>query len=543
MPRMRTNHGHVPSLYDLSIEGIALSVGRMAPEELHCIPDDIKLAILLKIKNRRVIHGQMFTALYSCNMSLCFLDLKHCQNIRDADITNPELHLPPLQKIDCSYCGHLSDAALAALLGRDQPELRELTLDNLFSITGGWAACAPQFHQLQRLSVQRCSELLPHAIAQVAAGCPHLQVLRLAECYQMTDEALSKPMPKLQVLDISGCTRISAEGLLYALDASLSLHELNVSCCGISGDWLMYALARRKATSSLRTLAISYLEEITDVGIAALCVSGHLGALEVLHIEALEELSMDAFIAIQHNTPQLMRLFCDGCHGLTEEGAFDLVNDHPALESIALKNCGLSTMTHLRLMASFEQKKRRQQSGCDNRPDLAPIPHGDSSDAEDLAEGLPTGVTREQGQQLTTECLPVAFVESSIHEASAAENSVPSSENSVSGLDAAIAELESGQCTDTAAISCEETPECSVEIERSFGTTTTLKMVVWLPSVTRGAQVSLDLVDGRTIELSVPGKYFLKQTLPVWVDEAEDATTCKFNKAAHRLTIQMVAKS
>ena len=79
----------VPSLYQVALRTICLQLGKIAThqiDELAALPDSIRMEIIGAVKNRRLLYGNVLTALLVDNSECEELNLKHAVNIHESEL-------------------------------------------------------------------------------------------------------------------------------------------------------------------------------------------------------------------------------------------------------------------------------------------------------------------------------------------------------------------------------------------------------------------------------------------------------------------------
>ena len=183
-----------------------------------------------------------------------------------------------LTSLDVSGCGNLTDEALQAiakdhaLTSVNVSGCRNLTDEAIKAI----ASCS-----LRTLNVARCGKLLTDlSIQAVAASCPSLTSLNVADCKFLTDgsiEAIAAGCGSLTSLDVSRCKNITDESIKALAAGCTSLTSLNVRNCEKLTNEAIKAVA---TLTELSTLRIFGCRKLTDESIKALAGCAQLTTLD-----------------------------------------------------------------------------------------------------------------------------------------------------------------------------------------------------------------------------------------------------------------------
>ncbi|KAK2594325.1 hypothetical protein QQS21_007970 [Conoideocrella luteorostrata] len=177
---------------------------------------------------------------------------------------------PKLNKLDLSYCKHITDRSMAHLAAHASDRLRALSLTRCTSITDvgfqSWAQY--RFEKLTHLCLADCTYLSDNAIVAlvnaaknlthldlsfccalsdtstevVALGLPLLQELRMAFCGSAVSDAslesIALHLNELEGLSVRGCVRVTGKGLENILRGCTRLKWTDVSQCRNLEHWL-----------------------------------------------------------------------------------------------------------------------------------------------------------------------------------------------------------------------------------------------------------------------------------------------------------------
>ena len=134
-----------------------------------------------------------------------------------------------LAVIDLSWCAELTDEMLAQL---QPPQLTSLDLSVTLVGTAGLSALSQNCQGLQVLKLADCLNVSDAGLEFVGSACLKLAVLDVSECAQVGDNGLAhiaKGCAQLRTLDCSDCEQISDAGIAGILDLCESLRELKVA--------------------------------------------------------------------------------------------------------------------------------------------------------------------------------------------------------------------------------------------------------------------------------------------------------------------------
>ncbi|KAF5123922.1 F-box/LRR-repeat protein 14 [Metarhizium anisopliae] len=177
---------------------------------------------------------------------------------------------PKLNRLDLSYCKHITDRSMAHLAAHASDRLRSLTLTRCTSITDvgfqSWAQY--RFEKLTNLCLADCTYLSDNAIVAlvnaaknlthldlsfccalsdtstevVALGLPLLRELRMAFCGSAVSDAslesIALHLNELEGLSVRGCVRVTGKGLENILRGCTRLKWTDVSQCRNLEHWL-----------------------------------------------------------------------------------------------------------------------------------------------------------------------------------------------------------------------------------------------------------------------------------------------------------------
>uniref|UniRef100_A0A674ICN1 F-box/LRR-repeat protein 15-like leucin rich repeat domain-containing protein n=1 Tax=Terrapene triunguis TaxID=2587831 RepID=A0A674ICN1_9SAUR len=188
----------------------------------------------------------------------------------------------------------ITSPAMRALVQVEGLRLRELVLQNCSDLSNEAIGllCTHQPH-LTVLDLTGCSELSDRAALAVSAGLRALQSLGLGKLQRLTDGGFLgiAELRSLQRLDLSECSLVSGSELVKVCstpELRPSLASLSFAFCSLLRDSSVLSLAR-SLSPSLRVLDLSSCVSITNVSIQA--ISSHLPRLTVLRLAWCKELT------------------------------------------------------------------------------------------------------------------------------------------------------------------------------------------------------------------------------------------------------------
>ncbi|XP_053905251.1 F-box/LRR-repeat protein 2-like isoform X2 [Malaclemys terrapin pileata] len=188
----------------------------------------------------------------------------------------------------------ITSPAMRSLVQVEGLRLRELVLQNCRDLSNEAIGllCTHQPH-LTVLDLTGCSELSDRAALTVSAGLRALQSLGLGKLQRLTDGGFLgiAELRSLQRLDLSECSLVSGSELVKVCstpELRPSLASLSFAFCSLLRDSSVLSLAR-SLSPSLRVLDLSSCVSITNVSIQA--ISSHLPRLTVLRLAWCKELT------------------------------------------------------------------------------------------------------------------------------------------------------------------------------------------------------------------------------------------------------------
>ncbi|KAG7393942.1 hypothetical protein PHYPSEUDO_000119 [Phytophthora pseudosyringae] len=240
-------------------------------------------------------------------LQLKHLNIRRCGRISDQGIRQLSLGCPELAYLDAEGLPLLSDLHSAsggaipgindvyrqgiAALAAGCPKLRHLDLSNCAAISDGTLHCvATSCSELSSLVLAGCYRVTTVGVNDILAHCSKLSSLNVAECDRVTDQAFlgchrhgrhqqqhptssvklnssGNASNQLHVLRLGG-TQISDMTLKWISNYSPLLRELDVSGCAGITDMGLLALAGSAMASTLRSLWLRSVVDITETGVS-----------------------------------------------------------------------------------------------------------------------------------------------------------------------------------------------------------------------------------------------------------------------------------
>ncbi|KAL4144557.1 hypothetical protein PRNP1_013686 [Phytophthora ramorum] len=237
-------------------------------------------------------------------LQLRHLNIRHCARVSDQGVRRLSMGCPELIHLDADGLPLLSDLhsapggsiddvyrqGIAALVARC-PKLRHLDLSNCAAISDRTLHCiATACFELTSLVLSGCLRVTTVGVSDILAHCNKLSSLNVTECDQVTDHAFtdsqrhrrsqrpqqsssSRAEPsgngsnQLHVLRLRG-TQVSDVTLKWLSRHSPLLRELDVSGCARITDLGLLALTGSAMASTLRSLWLRKVTDITETGVS-----------------------------------------------------------------------------------------------------------------------------------------------------------------------------------------------------------------------------------------------------------------------------------
>eukprot|EP00271_Cylindrocystis_brebissonii_P008896 TRINITY_DN23420_c0_g1_i1.p1 TRINITY_DN23420_c0_g1~~TRINITY_DN23420_c0_g1_i1.p1 ORF type:complete len:644 (-),score=106.15 TRINITY_DN23420_c0_g1_i1:715-2646(-) len=234
-----------------------------------------------------------------------------------------------LRSLDCSLDIQLSDRDLVSIATTYNTNLQTLNLSNNKRV--GYEG----FSQLGQLCTQLTTLLLAYctvtdASLMALSGCHKLEVLKLANCRDITDAGIF-------------CLAAGCKGL----------RELSLRWCILVTNLGMAYVAAN--CTLLRSLDLGNSTKVTSDALESIAL---LPALEHLNLEQ-SEVNYDGLLALSKGCPKLKELDLRGCQNVTDAGVRAICAGVTDLEELALSYClhitdaaltALSSLSRLRVL-------------------------------------------------------------------------------------------------------------------------------------------------------------------------------------------------
>ncbi|KVI11293.1 Leucine-rich repeat, cysteine-containing subtype [Cynara cardunculus var. scolymus] len=257
------------------------------------------------------------------------LDLSLCPRIPDSSLSYISNSCgKALKSINLSRSNFFTHVGLSCLVS-NCVNLVDIDLSNAVHLNDTAAAAIASCRSLERLCLTRCKSLTDIGIACIAVGCLKLRVLNLKWCLGVSDlgvALIAVKCKQIRSLDLSHL--LITEKCLPLL---LKLQYLKVlvleGCCGI-GDESLVSL--KQGWKSLKTLNMSYCENVSHVGLSSLTSS----------TTCLQNLSL-AYgpTGIGNSCVSLKELSLSKCSGVTDDGLSSVVMKQTELKRLDITCC------------------------------------------------------------------------------------------------------------------------------------------------------------------------------------------------------------
>ncbi|KAL8237274.1 hypothetical protein R6Q59_018355 [Mikania micrantha] len=255
----------------------------------------------------RVTDGSLSYMSNSCGKDLKSIDLSRSKFFTHVGLSNLVSNCVNLVDIDLSNAVHLNDAAAAAI-----------------------ASC----RSLERLCLARCKSVTDIGIGCIAVGCSKLKTLNLKWCLGVSDlgvALIGVKCKQIRSLDLSHLL-ISKKCLPSLLKLQYLEDLVLEGCCGINDESLV---SLKQGWTSLKTLNMSYCDNITHVGVSSLPSS--IGCVQNLNL-AYGPIVTSALSESLQKLSKLQSIRLDGCH-VTYSGLKGIGNWCVSLKELSLSKC------------------------------------------------------------------------------------------------------------------------------------------------------------------------------------------------------------
>ena len=175
---------------------------------------DITATASLDVSDSPSLTDESFKAVLAGCASLTSVNVSGCRNLTDEAIK--AIASRSLQSLNVAYCGKLLTDESIKAVAANCPSLTSLNVaDCKFLTDASIQAIATGCGSLTSLDVSRCKHLTDESIKALAAGCTSLNSLNVRNCDKLTDEAIKAvaTLPELSTLRIFGCRKLTDESI------------------------------------------------------------------------------------------------------------------------------------------------------------------------------------------------------------------------------------------------------------------------------------------------------------------------------------------
>lgn len=262
-----------------------------------------------------------------------------------------------LESLNLSGCYNVTDAGLAHGFSLDLPHLKVLDLSLCKQVTDqSIGRIVQNLKNLETLELGGCSNISNTSLLLIAWGLKRLKRLNLRSCWQITDQGighlsgLSKETAEgnmeLEYLGLQDCQRLSDESLKHIAQGLTSLKTINLSfCISVTDSGLKFLSKMPK----LEELNLRACDNISDIGMAGLAEDGGCGVTS-LDVSFCEKIGDQALQHISQGLYQLKSLSLSSCQ-ITDEGLERLTKMH-YLEVLNVGQCSKITDKGLEMLAN-----------------------------------------------------------------------------------------------------------------------------------------------------------------------------------------------
>ncbi|KAF9055502.1 RNI-like protein [Hymenopellis radicata] len=235
-------------------------------------------------------------------LELCDVPLLSPLSVRDVWTYSRKL-----RTLRLAYCHLLTDKAFPSSLEMPVTWLEELPPLIL----------THKAENLRILDIAYCS-VTDDAVEGIVKHAPRIQTLNLSGCHLLTDKALESICHlenHLDVLILAHVPDITDNGVVQFTRKCINLRCVDVSFCRKLTDMSVFELA---GLASLRRLSLVRVQNLTDIGIFA--IAEHAVALERLHMDYCDNLSLDAIHLVLKSLEHLQHLTVTGIPSFKRKG-------------------------------------------------------------------------------------------------------------------------------------------------------------------------------------------------------------------------------
>ena len=262
-----------------------------------------------------------------------------------------------LESLNLSGCYNVTDTGLAHGFSIELPHLKVLDLSLCKQVTDqSIGRIVQNLKNLETLELGGCSNISNTSLLLIAWGLKRLKKLNLRSCWQITDQGighlagLSKETAEgnmqLEYLGLQDCQRLSDESLKHIAQGLTSLKTINLSfCISVTDSGLKFLSKMPK----LEELNLRACDNISDIGMAGLAEDGGCGVAS-LDVSFCEKIGDQALQHISQGLYHLKSLSLSSCQ-ISDEGLERLTKMHH-LEVLNVGQCSKITDKGLEMLAN-----------------------------------------------------------------------------------------------------------------------------------------------------------------------------------------------
>lgn len=277
------------------------------------------------------------------------LSLKRALSLKDVlmGITN-------LDSLNLSGCFNVSDNCLAQAFSFDLPHLKVLDLSLCKQVTdSSLGRIAQHLKNLEVLELGGCSNITNTGLLLIAWGLKKLKKLNLRSCWHISDQGIghlaglsTEENLELEYLGLQDCQRLSDESLKHIAKGLTSLKQINLSfCISVTDSGLKFLSKMPK----LEELNLRACDNISDIGMAALAEDGSCG-ISSLDVSFCEKIGDQALFHTSNGLYNLKSMSLSACQ-VSDEGLEKLAKMHN-LEVLNIGQCSKITDKGLECLAN-----------------------------------------------------------------------------------------------------------------------------------------------------------------------------------------------
>jgi F-box/leucine-rich repeat protein 14 len=262
-----------------------------------------------------------------------------------------------LEQLNLSGCYNVTDTGLAHAFSLDLPHLKVLDLSLCKQVTdSSLGRIAQHLKNLEVLELGGCSNITNTGLLLIAWGLKKLKRLNLRSCWHISDQGighlagLSKETAEgnlqLEYLGLQDCQRLSDESLKHIAQGLTSLKVINLSfCISVTDSGLKFLSKMPK----LEELNLRACDNISDIGMAGLAEEGGC-SIRSLDVSFCEKIGDQALHHLSQGLFHLKSLSLSSCQ-ISDEGLEKLGKMHE-LEVLNVGQCskisdkGLETLAN-----------------------------------------------------------------------------------------------------------------------------------------------------------------------------------------------------